>query len=565
MAIIARGQTTITITEKGDQGAGTVNLYKASYEKPDAPTEFEMPPDGWSFNVPSDEMVVSSISYDSQNEEQWSDNGDGYWVSNPISNNGLAAMTVHFTTNQSQQTIALAIKVSSQKSYDKLYVCNVDTYQQILASDSFLISPSEDTVSTVESSSDFGIIVPTYSNYKVFSGTVDQVLYYQIEDAGRHFMQFYYQKNSSISYGLDNAIVRIIPILPVKIWLSVATLIGGEVSSWSTPVQFAARDGAMGRSLFYRGEFNSSSIYYQDDMRVDVVKYNSLYYYYIGLNCVSSSWSANNWEHFCSDFECLATNLLLAENANIADWVIKDGQITSQSSTINGTPKALLDGVNGGVQFNADVTRYTATGGTETILQTITISSTNGKVEARNSDYQTSYISSQGIFSNRAGIQALPSTSGTELKAAVVALGFGNLQKSAYSSTAAICGLFADSENENSSPAPAWGAYIRKLLIQGMFLGVRRISYTAYLTQYDTFVACYNTGSINIYLPSNPQTGQIIIFSCMNDNVPRIYGNGKYIFVTSSTVSSYVGGSKRGDVSLYIYDGQYWKFCYMSS
>ncbi len=564
MAILARGQITITIAEKGEQGSGTVNLYKASYKKPNAPDEFELPPDGWSFTVPNDTMKVTSISYDSQNEQEWSDNGDGYWVSNPITHNAIASMTVHFTTNQPQQTIAVAIRVSSEKTHDKLYVCNVDTIFQI-PSNGTIISSEEQAASALDPSKNIGTIVPANTKYKLFSGTVDQVLYYDIERAGRHFMQFHYSKDSSVSRGSDNAKVRIIPSLPVRQWLSVGTIIGGNITSWSDPVQFAARDGATGRALFYQGEFSPSRVYYQNSSRVDVVKYNSSYYYYVGINSIASSWRATNWEYFGSEFECLATNLLLAENANIADWVIKDGKITSQSSIKSGKPKALLDGVNGGVEFNANVMRYTATGANDTILQTISINSTNGKVEARNSDYQTSYISSQGIFSNRAGIQALPITSGVELKAAVVALGFGNLQKSAYSSAGAICGLFADSDNNSSNPAPSWGAYVRKLLAHGLYLNVRAVNKSTFLNAYDSYVGCYNTSAINIYLPSNPQLGQMIVFGCMNDNVPRIYGNGKSIFVTSSAFTSYVAGSKRGDISLFIYDGQYWKFCYMSS
>ncbi|MFR9505674.1 MAG: hypothetical protein SNI32_06295 [Rikenellaceae bacterium] len=260
-------------------------------------------------------------------------------------------------------------------------------------------------------------------------------------------------------------------------------------------------DGAAGAAVVYRGEHSSTAIYYNNSLRRDVVKYNSIYYIFNGTDASSGVWSADNWSEFGAQFDSVATSLLLAENANIADWIIKDGKITSQGSTSSGVSNAVLDGVNGDLEFNSDVSKYTSTGGSETVLQTINIKSSTGRVEVRNSDYDTSYISSQGIFSNRAGTQALPLSMGIELKAAVVALGYGDLQKSAYSNSGAICGLYAASLNQNSDPAPSWGAYISKLLAKGLYYGVRQVSGTTYLTSSDSFVSCYTPQAVQSTSP----------------------------------------------------------------
>ncbi|MFR9495595.1 MAG: hypothetical protein SNG81_04385 [Rikenellaceae bacterium] len=526
MTTLARGQITIALSEKGDKGDGVVNVYRAANSKPTRPIGSTKPPPGWSLSIPADVQNVTNIIYDTQEQSQWSDNGDGYWVSNPIGHNEIAKMRVTFNTTVTNQTIGIAIRVSSERSFDKLLVSHVNSTTVL----------------------------------KSYSGEVDEIVFVTATYIGTHYIEFTYDKDGSAVKGTDNAMVRILPTTSVSIWLSVGTIINGVVTTWSDPVQFKAKDGAVGRSLFYRGEFLSSKQYFQNSKRVDVVKYNSAYYMYKGINGLNAAWNANNWDSFGGQFESVATNLLLAENANIADWIIKGGKISSQQTISNGRSNAVLDGENGGIEFYSDVNKYTASGGNERVVQTIKISSSSGKLEVRNSDNEVSYISSQGIFSNRAGIQAVPLYTGVEIKAAVVALGFGDLQKSAYSNSGAICGVYADSSNRNSNPAPSWGAYIKKLRALGLFLGVRQITQTTYLNAYDCYVPCYNTTSINVYLPSNPQDGQIILVVRLNSASVTVQGNGKRIHIDGNTVTSKLAAPGRGDAGIYIYDGQYWKY-----
>lgn len=318
----------------------------------------------------------------------------------------------------------------------------------------------------------------------------------------------------------------------------------------------------------YRDNYSSSVGYTGSNQRVDIVKYNNVYYR--AKRKLNGSFSnqtpADNsayWENFGGQFESIATNLLLAENATIGDWVIKSGRITSQRTTNDGTSRAQLNGADGKISFASDISKYTASGGTTTVKQTISLDSQSGDIEVRTSDGDVSYMNSQGIFTNRAGMQALPSSTGVELKAAIVALGYGNLEKTAYSSVGALCGLYAIASNSSYNPAPTWGAYINKLLANGMYYGCRRISGSTWLNASDTYISCYNTGTIAVYLPSSPQNGMILFIRRMNDANVTVYGNGKSIHVDGSTPSSLNICGGRGDTAVFIYDGQYWNYNYM--
>lgn len=74
--------------------------------------------------------------------------------------------------------------------------------------------------------------------------------------------------------------------------------------------------GPAGPALVFRGDFSSSKTYYWTDDRRDVVKYNNQYY------IVKAKGSTDEISGFkvMSSFEMVATNLLLAQTANIAGW-----------------------------------------------------------------------------------------------------------------------------------------------------------------------------------------------------------------------------------------------------
>ena len=122
-------------------------------------------------------------------------------------------------------------------------------------------------------------------------------------------------------------------------------------------------DGKDGKSpaLVYRGEYDSSKTYYGNEFRLDCVKYGDMHYVaridagtFYGVIPTNTS----KWNQFGAQFESVATQLLLAELANIGNFIIKNNCIISQKGTINGVestdysnpnfvPNIMLDGQNG--------------------------------------------------------------------------------------------------------------------------------------------------------------------------------------------------------------------------
>ena len=138
------------------------------------------------------------------------------------------------------------------------------------------------------------------------------------------------------------------------LWCTVAkkTASGELLQNWSTPVRINGVDGGKGDvgekgespATVFRGVYNVSSTYYGTKYRLDVVKYNGVYYVAridAGTFSGKSPTDTSKWNTFGAQFESVATDLLLAENANIAGWVFRNNRLESQDGNI------FLDGVNG--------------------------------------------------------------------------------------------------------------------------------------------------------------------------------------------------------------------------
>jgi hypothetical protein len=126
------------------------------------------------------------------------------------------------------------------------------------------------------------------------------------------------------------------------LWFTVAK-INGETNSliqnWSTPARQTPYDGVDGRNgdtgptMVYRGVYGSSKVYYGTSKRVDAVKYNG--HYYVARVDAGNGFQNHvptdtaYWNDFGAEFESIATNLLLAEGANIGDWFMSGGKIVS--------------------------------------------------------------------------------------------------------------------------------------------------------------------------------------------------------------------------------------------
>lgn len=144
------------------------------------------------------------------------------------------------------------------------------------------------------------------------------------------------------------------------LWMIVAKKsgTGALLENWSEPVRitpYDGKDGENGKSpaLVYRGVYDSSKTYYGNQYRIDAVMYNGVYYVArIDAGSFSNTLPTNTskWNNFGAQFESVATGLLLAENANIAGWIFKNGKLYSQNNS------CYLDGKTGDVNIQGNFT-----------------------------------------------------------------------------------------------------------------------------------------------------------------------------------------------------------------
>jgi hypothetical protein len=342
-----------------------------------------------------------------------------------------------------------------------------------------------------------------------------------------------------------------------------------------------------------KGSYVAGTAYSANYIQRDCVKYTDNIWYaaHPTVGTTSTTWVPAEWEKLNS-FKNVATDTLLAEEANIAGFIYQDEKMISQTGTINGdvstnwahedfVPNIILDGVNGTakiqgslyasdgkfkalddgtleLEFETEIERYGSSGNIETVLQTIIINNTTGLIETKTSDNDSAYMKSQGIFANKAGIQALHSSSGVELKASIVGLGQGDLAASSYGGLGAICGVYGSAFNENVNPAPFYGGYFRKLKASGLYLTVKATTESYECTDYVVYVSCYNTKSITVTLPSNPYEGKFVQVRRNNPSIVTIDGGDESILLPSGSVVESYAMEARGLLCSLLFDGSYW-------
>lgn len=357
------------------------------------------------------------------------------------------------------------------------------------------------------------------------------------------------------------------------LWMTIATksATGALLTNWSDPVRitpYDGKDGENGKSpaLVYRGVYDSSKTYYGNQYRVDAVKYNGIYYVArIDAGSFSNVLPTNTskWNPFGAQFESIATNLLLAEGANIGDWFISQGKIVSTLETGN---KITLDAKGGEVLLETSDNDY------DNIMSeygnqfgaNIRLSLNRGNVEvhAKNSPRYstgTSYLSPTGIFSNMAGTDGMPSSSGYTHRGAVVGLGFANVKKRDWAVNAVetiVAGVYGRADN--SGTAPAYGGFFYDLYAGGLILGRKCITesgtkgHTSYLSGSDSVVIGYSRYAETVYLPSNPTEGQVIfVKQWWSGSMTFKPLTGHCIYDDSTENSDYAFGEGQGGMFIF--------------
>ena len=334
------------------------------------------------------------------------------------------------------------------------------------------------------------------------------------------------------------------------LWFTVAK-INGETNSliqnWSTPARQTPYDGVDGRNgdtgptMVYRGVYGSSKVYYGTSKRVDAVKYNG--HYYVARVDAGNGFQNHvptdtaYWNDFGAEFESIATNLLLAEGANIGDWFMSGGKIVS---TLLDGNKIILDASMARILIESS-----RSGGDYSESQyqgsKITIDANNGLIEARNkSNSRVAYMSPTGIFCNNAETQAVSAILGYTHKASIVGLGFGTVNKSDWNNENFLAGVYGRASN--SGTAPAYGGFFQNLMAAGLFLHRKAIeerSSSVYLSETDSLVIGYSRNQQIVYLPSDGVIGRTIFFKQWWTGYMRVYPRSGNVLYDDHTQNDY--------------------------
>lgn len=334
------------------------------------------------------------------------------------------------------------------------------------------------------------------------------------------------------------------------LWFTVAK-INGETNSliqnWSTPARQTPYDGVDGRNgdtgptMVYRGVYGSSKVYYGTSKRVDAVKYNG--HYYVARVDAGNGFQNHvptdtaYWNDFGAEFESIATNLLLAEGANIGDWFMSGGKIVS---TLLDGNKIILDASMARILIESS-----RSGGdyseSQYLGSKITIDANNGLIEARSkSNSRVAYMSPTGIFCNNAETQAVSAILGYTHKASIVGLGFGTVNKSDWNNENFLAGVYGRASN--SGTAPAYGGFFQNLMAAGLFLhrkAIEESSSSVYLSETDSLVIGYSRNQQIVYLPSDGVIGRTIFFKQWWTGYMRVYPRSGNVLYDDHTQNDY--------------------------
>ena len=299
--------------------------------------------------------------------------------------------------------------------------------------------------------------------------------------------------------------------------------------------------------LVYRGIYDSSKTYYGNSKLLDAVKYNNQYYIAridAGTFTGFVPTNTGKWNTFGAQFETIATNLLLAEGANIGDWFIKGGKIVS----------TMGDGNR--IELDASMARIyieSSSGGGDYALvdfgAKMTIDANRGIFETRaknapNYSNAVSYMSPTGIFSNMAGTDGMPASSGYTHRGAIVGLGFANVPARTWDINAVdtiVAGVYGRASN--SGTAPAFGGFFYDLFAGGLIFGRKCITGTSnntwYLNREDTVVIGYTSAASVVYLPASPKEGQVIFVKQWWRGYMRFRPRSGYLIYDDTSVNDY--------------------------
>ncbi len=247
------------------------------------------------------------------------------------------------------------------------------------------------------------------------------------------------------------------------------------------------------------------------------------------LACGKISWDTAGW--------------LTVSGGTIGGWVINGKELHAGTGAIS------FDAENKRIRLECSSSQssYNLNSSFGAIL---TMDCSSGIIQAsalKPPSYSTAiaYMSSNGIFSNMAGINGMSGSSGYTHRGAIVGLGFANVDKSTWSMNAdetVVAGVYGRASN--SGTADAYGGFFYQLKACGLITSIYYFGDNDNNTQLSldktTVIGLVNSDKTCVlYLPKNAHEGQEVEIIQMGAGVTRIDTNDGTLIYDDTSVNDY--------------------------
>ena len=317
------------------------------------------------------------------------------------------------------------------------------------------------------------------------------------------------------------------------LWMTSATVSRYETAlldRWSTPTRITPEDGKNGRdgeapAMVYRGVWDASKEYYGTEHRRDAVFHNGAYYIArtdAGMFRGVDPTDKLKWNDFGASFESVATQLLLAEHANVGRWILSNGNLVSDLD--NTRTHIRLDARDNELWLHSAYIEDKPKGA-ESSLSDIVLNASSGGLGT-----SASFVSSFKTYNARTslswqGVSADidyvpdPSAPHDQSREAIS----GRMTRADSGIAVGVSGIAI-----NQGDGEAFGGYFVNLKALGLIVGLKRVgeqnnnavslnlSDTRVVGLHDNFV------DVDVRLPAKASEGQTIVFTQVGRGTMKI-------------------------------------------
>ena len=318
------------------------------------------------------------------------------------------------------------------------------------------------------------------------------------------------------------------------LWMTSATVSRYETAlldRWSTPTRITPEDGKNGRdgeapAMVYRGVWDASKEYYGTEHRRDAVFHNGAYYIArtdAGMFRGVDPTDKLKWNDFGASFESVATQLLLAEHANVGRWILSNGNLVSDLDDTR--THIRLDARDNELWLHSSYLENKPKAA-ESALSNIVLKASSGGLGT-----STSFVSSDETYHSNTSLSWEGVSSVVEY--------VPDLSAPLDERSEAISGRMRRADNgiavgvagyaENYGKGEAFGGYFVNLKARGLIVGLKRVgeqnnNTTVSLELTDTRVVGLhdNFGNVDVRLPAKASEGQTIVFTQVGRGTMKI-------------------------------------------